>query len=89
MPTRSFIFIKKKGTGYFFGKKSSLSPFSSRFYFCDLFDIIPAKMKRVLFFTPAVLYYALIFFLSSKSYEVDVDIPFLDKGIHVVLKSLY
>ena len=41
-------------------------------------------MKRVLFFTPAVLYYALIFFLSSKSYEVDVNIPFLDKGIHVI-----
>lgn len=51
---------------------------------CDLLDIIPAQMKRVLFFVPAVLYYALIFYLSSKSYEVEVDIIFFDKGIHVV-----
>lgn len=33
---------------------------------------------------PAVLYYALIFYLSSKSYEVEVNILFFDKGIHVV-----
>ena len=41
-------------------------------------------MKKVLFFMPAVLYYTLIFYLSSKSYEVEVDILFFDKGIHVV-----
>ncbi len=41
-------------------------------------------MKRILFFVPAVLYYALIFYISSKSYEVEVDILFFDKGIHVV-----
>ncbi len=41
-------------------------------------------MKRVLFFVPAVLYYALIFYLSSKSYEVEVNILFFDKGIHIV-----
>ena len=35
-------------------------------------------------FTPAVLYYALIFFLSSLSFEGQVRIPFLDKGVHLV-----
>ncbi len=33
---------------------------------------------------PAVLYYALIFYLSSKSFKVEVEIIFFDKGIHIV-----
>jgi VanZ family protein len=41
-------------------------------------------MKKILFFSPAALYYALIFFLSSRSYEIKIDILFLDKVIHLV-----
>jgi len=41
-------------------------------------------MKKILFFTPAVLYYVLIFYLSSRSYEVKIDILFFDKGVHLV-----
>lgn len=40
-------------------------------------------MKRAIFFIPAALYYALIFYLSSKSYEVEIDILLFDKGIHI------
>lgn len=39
-------------------------------------------MKRILFFLPAGLYYGLIFFLSSQSFEVEVEVSFLDKGVH-------
>lgn len=45
-------------------------------------------MKRVLFFAPAALYYILIFYLSSRSHIVKVDIPFFDKGIHLVEFSI-
>lgn len=41
-------------------------------------------MKRILFFAPAVLYYVLIFYLSSRSYEVKIDILFFDKVVHLV-----
>lgn len=41
-------------------------------------------MKKLLFFAPSAVYYALIFFLSSKSYKVQPEIPFLDKGVHLV-----
>lgn len=41
-------------------------------------------MKKILFFAPAVLYYVLIFYLSSRSYEVKIDILFFDKGVHLV-----
>jgi len=41
-------------------------------------------MKKILFFTPAVLYYVLIFYLSSRSYEVKISILFFDKGVHLV-----
>jgi VanZ family protein len=41
-------------------------------------------MKKILFFTPAVLYYAFIFYLSSRSYDIKIDILFLDKVIHLV-----
>lgn len=40
-------------------------------------------MKKILFFAPAVLYYGLVFYLSSRSYGVEVDIPFFDKGAHL------
>lgn len=40
-------------------------------------------MKKILFFTPAVLYYVLIFYLSSRSYEVKISILFFDKGVHL------
>lgn len=39
-------------------------------------------MKRALYFLPAAIYYALIFFLSSRSYEIDIDAPHLDKAVH-------
>ena len=41
-------------------------------------------MKKILFFTPAALYYALIFYLSSTSYDIEIDIFFFDKVIHLV-----
>ena len=41
-------------------------------------------MKKILFFTPAVLYYVLIFYLSSRSYEGKIYILFFDKGVHLV-----
>jgi VanZ family protein len=43
-------------------------------------------MKKILLFLPAILYYALIFLLSSMSFilEGQISIPFLDKGIHLV-----
>jgi VanZ family protein len=41
-------------------------------------------MKKILFFTPAALYYAFIFYLSSRSYDIKIDILFLDKVIHLV-----
>jgi VanZ family protein len=40
-------------------------------------------MKKILFFFPASLYYALIFYLSSRSYDIKIDILFLDKAIHL------
>lgn len=41
-------------------------------------------MKKILFFTPAFLYYAFIFYLSSRSYDIKIDILFFDKAIHLV-----
>ncbi|NIO49680.1 MAG: hypothetical protein GTN73_09645 [Candidatus Aminicenantes bacterium] len=41
-------------------------------------------MKKILFFTPAALYYAFIFYLSSRSYDIKIDILFFDKVIHLV-----
>lgn len=41
-------------------------------------------MKKILFFSPAILYYALIFYFSSRIYEAKIDIFFFDKGLHVV-----
>lgn len=41
-------------------------------------------MKKILFFTPAALYYAFIFYLSSRSYDIKIDILFFDKVIHIV-----
>ncbi len=41
-------------------------------------------MKKILFFTPAALYYAFIFFLSSRSYDIKIDFLFFDKLIHLV-----
>ena len=37
---------------------------------------------------PAILYYTLIFFLSSMSFKGQVSVPFLDKGVHLVEFSL-
>jgi len=39
-------------------------------------------MKRIVYFIPAVFYYALIFFISSKSYGIGIKTAFLDKGVH-------
>jgi len=41
-------------------------------------------MKKLIFFLPSLVYYAVIFFLSSRSYEVKVDIPLLDKFLHLI-----
>ncbi len=41
-------------------------------------------MKKILFFIPTIMYYALIFFLSSRSYDIKIDVLFLDKVIHLV-----
>jgi len=41
-------------------------------------------MKKVLFFVPAFLYYTLIIFLSSRSYQLKVDILFFDKIVHLL-----
>ena len=41
-------------------------------------------MKKTLFFVPAILYYAFIFLLSSLSIKGKTEIPFLDKGLHLV-----
>jgi VanZ family protein len=41
-------------------------------------------MRKVLFFVPAILYYALIFILSSLRVKGQVSIPFFDKGLHLV-----
>lgn len=40
------------------------------------------KIKNLLYFLPAAFYYILIFFVSSTSSEINVSIPFFDKGIH-------
>ncbi len=41
-------------------------------------------MKKILFFAPASLYYAFIFYLSSRSHDIKIDILFFDKVIHIV-----
>ena len=41
-------------------------------------------MRKVLLFIPAILYYALIFILSSLRVKSQVSIPFFDKGLHLV-----
>lgn len=41
-------------------------------------------MKKILFFIPAALYYTFIFYLSSRSYVIKIDILFFDKVIHLV-----
>ncbi len=41
-------------------------------------------MKKILYFIPASLYYAFIFYLSSRSHDIKIDILFFDKVIHIV-----
>ncbi len=41
-------------------------------------------MKKFLYFAPACLYYALIFAFSSRSYPIEIEVPFFDKWIHFV-----
>ncbi len=41
-------------------------------------------MKKVLFFVPAIIYYAIIFILSSLRVKGQVSLPFLDKGLHMI-----
>jgi len=42
------------------------------------------KLYKLLLFLPSLFYYSLIFFLSSKSYQVNIEIFFFDKGIHII-----
>jgi VanZ family protein len=42
------------------------------------------NFTKFLLFLPSLFYYSLIFYLSSQSYQVNVDIFFLDKVIHFV-----
>lgn len=48
-----------------------------------IFKMRPNFTKLILFL-PSLFYYSLIFYLSSQSYQVNVDILFLDKVIHFV-----
>lgn len=41
-------------------------------------------MKKIFYFVPAACYYALIFVLSSKPYQIEVEVPFFDKWVHLV-----
>lgn len=41
-------------------------------------------MKKIFFFVPAILYYTLIFILSSLQVKGEVSLPFFDKGLHLV-----
>lgn len=41
-------------------------------------------MRKILFFVPAILYYTLIFLLSSLRVKGQVSLPFLDKGLHIM-----
>jgi VanZ family protein len=41
-------------------------------------------MRKALLFVPAILYYALIFILSSLRIKGQASMPFLDKGLHLV-----
>lgn len=41
-------------------------------------------MRKFLFFVPAMIYYLLIFILSSIRIHREAGIPFLDKGLHLV-----
>lgn len=40
-------------------------------------------MKKIAYFIPAVLYYSLIFYLSSKRIHVEVGVPLADKMAHL------
>ncbi|MFW6123994.1 MAG: VanZ family protein [Acidobacteriota bacterium] len=42
------------------------------------------NIPKIFFFLPSLFYYGLIFFLSSQSYQVKVDILFYDKLIHFI-----
>ncbi|NIM90116.1 MAG: hypothetical protein GTO17_04125 [Candidatus Aminicenantes bacterium] len=39
-------------------------------------------MRKILYFFPAAVYYALIFYLSQRSYDFEVGVPHFDKGAH-------
>jgi len=39
-------------------------------------------MRKFLYFLPAAVYYALIFYLSQRSYDFKVGVPHFDKGAH-------
>lgn len=49
-----------------------------------MFFMMRRKISKFLFFLPSLFYYSLIFFLSSKSYQVNIDIFLLDKVIHFI-----
>ena len=40
------------------------------------------KTKNILYLLPSIAYYALIFFLSSHSYQIKARLPLFDKGVH-------
>lgn len=42
------------------------------------------KIFKIFYLLPSLLYYALIFFLSSQNYRVKINIDFADKLIHLV-----
>jgi VanZ family protein len=39
-------------------------------------------MRKIIYFLPAVLYYSLLFYFSQRSYNIELDVPHFDKGIH-------
>lgn len=42
----------------------------------------PLLVKRIFYFAPAITYYGLIFYFSSKPSEITVEIPDLDMVLH-------
>ncbi|MFQ6109139.1 MAG: VanZ family protein [Candidatus Aminicenantales bacterium] len=40
------------------------------------------SMKKLVYFLPAALYYALIFFLSSRTHGIEIYLPMADKAAH-------
>ncbi len=45
---------------------------------------VTEPMRKYAAFLPAAIYYSLIFFLSSKDYDIPIDIHLVDKAAHFI-----